>query len=176
MSHRRADDAADRSATEGADPRAFLARAQEIRRGAARGLQKGLQPAEERQAEGREPTTLHRALARRRHAERVMPTAQQLGRTIQRQQDSLDRLSRFGPTVRNAVGEGLTAEAMSEPFTIDNKPPVITALDAKGEPGAIAVSGHASDGQSILVRLEVEVDDGDWRMLTPSGLCPCGMA
>ena len=69
----------------------------------------------------------------------------------------------------NAVGEGLTAEAMSEPFTIDNKPPVITALDAKGEPGAIAVSGHASDGQSILVRLEVEVGDGDWRMLTPSG-------
>ena len=69
----------------------------------------------------------------------------------------------------NAVGEGLTTEALSEPFTIDNTPPTVTVLEAKGEPGAIAVSGRAADGQSMLVRLEIELDDGDWRMLSPTG-------
>jgi hypothetical protein len=75
----------------------------------------------------------------------------------------------------NSVGEALTSEALSEPFTIDNTPPVVTSLEAKGqagakgELGAIAVSGRASDQESMLVRLEIELDDGDWRMVTPTG-------
>lgn len=69
----------------------------------------------------------------------------------------------------NAVGEALTTEALSEPFAIDNTPPGVTSLEAKGEAGAIAVSGRAADGESILVRLEIELDDGDWRMLLPTG-------
>ena len=69
----------------------------------------------------------------------------------------------------NAVGEGLGAEALSEPFTVDNTAPAVAALDLRGEAGAIAVEGRAEDGQSILTRLEVALDDGDWRALSPEG-------
>ena len=69
----------------------------------------------------------------------------------------------------NAVGEGLTAEALSEPFTVDNTSPAVTQLEARGEAGAVLVSGRAEDGQSMLTRLEVSLDDGDWRTISPVG-------
>jgi hypothetical protein len=69
----------------------------------------------------------------------------------------------------NAVGEGLEAEAVSEPFTIDNTPPQVTALDLRGEPRTVMLSGRAEDAQSILVRVDVAVDEADWREVTPQG-------
>ncbi len=72
-------------------------------------------------------------------------------------------------TPANPVGEALTAEAVSEPFTVDNTPPAVTSLELRGEPGTIAVSGRAGDGQSILTRLEIAFDDDEWRALSPEG-------
>jgi hypothetical protein len=69
----------------------------------------------------------------------------------------------------NAVGEGLSAELVSEPFTVDNTAPGVAALDLHGETGAIAVEGRAEDGESILTRLEIALDDGDWRTVSPQG-------
>ena len=69
----------------------------------------------------------------------------------------------------NAVGEERTAEALSEPFTLDNTPPAIPSLEARGEPARIDVQGRAEDGQSPLSRIEVSVDDNDWRTITPDG-------
>jgi hypothetical protein len=69
----------------------------------------------------------------------------------------------------NAVGEELTAEALSEPFNIDNTAPAVTELDVRGEAGSAVVSGRAEDGHSMLTRLEVAVDEGDWRTVTPEG-------
>ena len=69
----------------------------------------------------------------------------------------------------NAVGEEMTAEALSEPFTVDNTPPEITQLDVRGEPKLATVTGRAQDGQSILVRVDVAVDDDDWREVRPEG-------
>ncbi|HEV2105549.1 MAG TPA: hypothetical protein VGU27_07430 [Candidatus Eisenbacteria bacterium] len=69
----------------------------------------------------------------------------------------------------NAVGEERTAEATSEPFTVDNTPPEIGALAATGEPGAARLEGEAHDALGPLVRLEVAVDDGTWRLLAPDG-------
>ena len=69
----------------------------------------------------------------------------------------------------NAVGEERTARRVSEPFTVDNTPPVVTSLDAKAEPGAVVVSGAAEDAADALTRIEVAVDDGDWRPVTPEG-------
>jgi hypothetical protein len=69
----------------------------------------------------------------------------------------------------NAVGEGLNGETLSEPFRVDNTPPAITSLEARGESGAVVVSGAAEDGQNMLTRLEAALDDGDWRTLTPDG-------
>jgi hypothetical protein len=69
----------------------------------------------------------------------------------------------------NAVGEGLTGEAVSPPFTVDNTPPVVTELSAVPQPGAISVSGRAEDAGSTLTRIEVALDNGDWRTITPDG-------
>jgi hypothetical protein len=69
----------------------------------------------------------------------------------------------------NAVGDEQTSELTSEPFTVDNTPPAVTALEARGERGAARVSGRAEDGSSTLSRLEVSVDDGDWRLLPADG-------
>jgi hypothetical protein len=69
----------------------------------------------------------------------------------------------------NAVGEGMTGETLSEPFRVDNTAPAVTTLDARGEPGAVVVSGAAEDAQSMLTRLEASLDDGDWQTVTPDG-------
>lgn len=69
----------------------------------------------------------------------------------------------------NAVGEETTAEAVSQPFTVDNTPPVLGALVVRGHARVIAVSGAATDEASPLQRIEVAVDDGPWRAVTPEG-------
>ena len=65
----------------------------------------------------------------------------------------------------NAVNEERTGSAESEVFTVDNTPPVVTGLTAAGA----HIAGTAEDATSPLWRLEVAIDDGDWRTLTPEG-------
>src|SRR5262249_18729230 len=69
----------------------------------------------------------------------------------------------------NPVGEERTTELVSEPFTIDNTPPSVTSFEAKGDAGSVRVEARAEDGMSTLSRIEVSVDDGDWRTVTPEG-------
>jgi hypothetical protein len=69
----------------------------------------------------------------------------------------------------NPLGEGRTSEAMSAPFSIDNTPPELTDLSARGERGAASFEGRAADASSTISRIEVAVDDGDWRLVTPDG-------
>ena len=69
----------------------------------------------------------------------------------------------------NGVGEGLSGELLSEPFGVDNTAPRITRFDAQPAAGAIALSGAAEDDGSILVRLEVALDEDDWRTVSPEG-------
>jgi len=69
----------------------------------------------------------------------------------------------------NAVGEELRTEALSQPFTVDNTPPLVTALEARSEAGALLVTGKAEDAASVLQRVEVSLDDGPWRAVTPDG-------
>ena len=68
----------------------------------------------------------------------------------------------------NAVGEERTESVMSEPFTVDNTPPALTALEARGVEGGVEVSGSAEDSRSPIGRVEVSVDDTDWRAITPA--------
>jgi len=76
----------------------------------------------------------------------------------------------------NAVGEELEGVGLSQPFTVDNTPPEVTALEARGEAGAIAASGSARDALSPLQRIEVSVDAGPWRGVTPDGGLTDGLA
>ena len=69
----------------------------------------------------------------------------------------------------NAVGEERTDQRTSDPFIVDNTAPIVTALEAGGVAGHIELHGEAEDGQSGLSRIEVSLDDGDWRALTPEG-------
>jgi hypothetical protein len=71
----------------------------------------------------------------------------------------------------NAVGEEREDAVTSEPFTVDNTPPTLGAFTARGAEGAIEIAGRAQDVQSPIARVEVSVDDDDWRAVTPeSGL------
>ena len=69
----------------------------------------------------------------------------------------------------NAVNEALTAEAVSEPFSIDNTPPEVTSLEAHAGPQGVELSGAAADGQGWLQRLDLAIDDGAWHSLAPDG-------
>ncbi len=69
----------------------------------------------------------------------------------------------------NAVGEELRIEALSQPFTLDNTPPLVTDLEARGEAGAVVVTGRAEDAVGPLQRIEVSLDDAGWRAVTPEG-------
>jgi hypothetical protein len=69
----------------------------------------------------------------------------------------------------NPLGEERTAEALSVPFTVDNTPPSVTSFTARGEAGAVAFEGRAEDGLSPLSRIEVAIDDAEWRTVTPEG-------
>lgn len=69
----------------------------------------------------------------------------------------------------NAVGEELTGERVSEPFSVDNSPPQVTSLDGAVEGGRLVLSGAASDGEGWVQRLDLSVDDGPWRSVAPEG-------
>ena len=69
----------------------------------------------------------------------------------------------------NAVGEALTAEAVSEPFSIDNTPPRVTSLEAAAKSPSVEITGAAEDGEGWLQRLDLAIDDGPWRSLSPEG-------
>jgi hypothetical protein len=69
----------------------------------------------------------------------------------------------------NAVAEDLTGDAVSEPFSVDNTPPQVTALSASLEKGQAVLAGAAADGEGWLQRLDVSVDDGPWRAVSPEG-------
>jgi hypothetical protein len=69
----------------------------------------------------------------------------------------------------NAVGEELTAVEVTPAFMVDNTPPRVTALSAVGERGAVRVEGEAEDEGGMLSELDVAIDEGDWRAVTPDG-------
>ncbi len=69
----------------------------------------------------------------------------------------------------NPLGEGRSGEGLSAPFTIDNTPPEVKTLNAHGEAGAVVFEGQAADVSSTISRIEVALDDGDWRLVIPDG-------
>lgn len=69
----------------------------------------------------------------------------------------------------NPPGEEGAGDGVSAPFTVDNTPPEIPALEARATTGEVRVSGRAEDAVSALTRLEVAIDGEDWRPVTPEG-------
>lgn len=65
----------------------------------------------------------------------------------------------------NPIGEERSGDIVSEPFAVDNTAPAIPELSGDGP----RIRGRAEDAAGPVVRLEVSVDDGDWRAVTPEG-------
>ncbi len=68
----------------------------------------------------------------------------------------------------NYPGEGLKAEAESEPFIIDNTPPEIAGLTARVEGGKVVVRFSASDALSALQSAEMSLNGAEWVAVKPS--------
>jgi sugar lactone lactonase YvrE len=69
----------------------------------------------------------------------------------------------------NPEGEALTATLVSEPFLIDNTPPVIGGLTAERSAPGIHVRWHAQDAKSNITRAEFSVNGGEWKLVAPVG-------
>jgi sugar lactone lactonase YvrE len=65
----------------------------------------------------------------------------------------------------NTTEDALTVSEESDPFTIDNTPPVISNLRAAGD----VVRWHAADALSTVYKAEYSVDGGEWTVVDPEG-------
>jgi sugar lactone lactonase YvrE len=68
----------------------------------------------------------------------------------------------------NPPGQGLTASMESEPFTIDNTPPVITNLTAEPASTNMNVRFRVKDVLTVLAKVEYSVDGGEWMIAEPT--------
>ena len=57
----------------------------------------------------------------------------------------------------------------SDPFTIDNSPPVISGFTAAREQAGIHVRWHAVDALSTVKKAEYSLDGADWTRVDPVG-------
>ncbi len=69
----------------------------------------------------------------------------------------------------NTPQDALSGDLESEMFSIDNTPPVITALTASPVSGGIRVRWHAVDALSNIKRAEYSIDGGEWMRVDPLG-------
>ena len=69
----------------------------------------------------------------------------------------------------NTPEDALSSSLESEVFTIDNTPPVISALTAAPAAGGLEVHWHAADAISIVTKAEYSLDGGDWSQVDPIG-------
>jgi sugar lactone lactonase YvrE len=67
----------------------------------------------------------------------------------------------------NPPAEALTASMVSDPFTIDNTPPSISALSATRNGGKLEVRWRAADALSDLTKAEYSLDGGEWTVAAP---------
>ena len=86
---------------------AFLQKAHAVRQTATATLQAGLQPAEQRAADGLAPTTLAPALQQRRIGGRVAEIAERLGRWTEEQGVVLDRLRYLAPAAQEMASQAI---------------------------------------------------------------------
>jgi len=63
----------------------------------------------------------------------------------------------------NTPENALATQEESDPFTIDNTPPQITKLAAKGN----VIQWHAADALSIIRKGEYSLDGGEWTVVDP---------
>jgi hypothetical protein len=68
----------------------------------------------------------------------------------------------------NPPDQALKGELVSDSFTIDNTPPVISGLAAQDKAGKLNVRWTATDALSVIDRAEYSLNGGDWTPLDPT--------
>jgi sugar lactone lactonase YvrE len=68
----------------------------------------------------------------------------------------------------NPPAQALTARLVSDPFLIDNTPPVISGLSASVTGGKLDVRWRAKDTYSVIQKAEYSVNGGDWERVEPT--------
>ncbi len=68
----------------------------------------------------------------------------------------------------NPPGKGLTDSLESEPFLIDNTPPVIRNLAATGNGNRVTITFNATDAATILTKAEYSINATEWIYLEPT--------
>ena len=67
----------------------------------------------------------------------------------------------------NTPEASLSASLESDPFLVDNTPPVIQGLTASVTSGKLNISFQAKDALSNIVRAEYSLNGGDWTIVEP---------
>lgn len=67
----------------------------------------------------------------------------------------------------NPPADALTAELVSDPFTIDNTPPRVTGLTASRNGAKLEVRWHAADALNVVTKAEYSLDGADWIVASP---------
>ncbi len=69
----------------------------------------------------------------------------------------------------NPVGQGKTTERVSDPFLVDNTPPVVGDIKTTVAGNAVTVTLRAVDAAGTVAAVDYAVDSaGDWQAATPS--------
>lgn len=68
----------------------------------------------------------------------------------------------------NPPGKGLTDSLESDPFLIDNTPPVIRNLAATGNGTRVTITFNATDASTILTKAEYSINATEWIYLEPT--------
>ena len=69
----------------------------------------------------------------------------------------------------NPPDESLTTQMVSDPFLIDNTPPVISDLSVTRQSNGLAVRWKAADALNSIKKAEYSLDGGDWTIAAPQG-------
>jgi sugar lactone lactonase YvrE len=68
----------------------------------------------------------------------------------------------------NPPGKGLTDSLESDPFLVDNTPPVIRNLAATGNGNRVTITFNATDASTILTKAEYSINATEWIYLEPT--------
>ncbi len=75
----------------------------------------------------------------------------------------------------NTAEQALTGEITSDPFRIDNTPPVISGLEASyvssgsgAAKSVLRVHWKAADALSVIAKAEVSINGEDWKLVEPA--------
>jgi hypothetical protein len=68
----------------------------------------------------------------------------------------------------NPPDQALSSSRETDPFLIDNTPPVITGLMGTAAGGKLEIRFHAKDALSTLGKAEYSINGGDWTVVEPT--------